>query len=67
MQQALKHRHLSATWWEEEGRFDSVEEAGLKWRERRKHVDKVAAMFILQDYLDLRPGRPISAAVDPDM
>jgi putative Holliday junction resolvase len=29
-----------------------LEEAGLNWRERRKHVDKVAAMFILQDYLD---------------
>jgi putative Holliday junction resolvase len=31
-----------------------LEEAGLKWRERRKHVDKVAAMLILQDYLDSR-------------
>jgi putative Holliday junction resolvase len=29
-----------------------LEEAGLKWRDRRKHVDKVAAMLILQDYLD---------------
>jgi putative Holliday junction resolvase len=29
-----------------------LEEAGLKWRDRKKHVDKVAAMFILQDYLD---------------
>ena len=33
-----------------------LEEAGLKWRDRRKHVDKVAAMFILQGYLDsLKP------------
>jgi putative holliday junction resolvase len=33
-----------------------LEEAGLNWRERRKHVDKLAAMFILQDYLDsLKP------------
>jgi putative Holliday junction resolvase len=33
-----------------------LEEAGLNWRDRRKHVDKVAAMFILQEYLDsLRP------------
>jgi len=33
-----------------------LEEAGLNWRNRRKHVDKVAAMFILQDYLDsLKP------------
>ena len=29
-----------------------LEETGLKWRDRKKHVDKVAAMFILQDYLD---------------
>lgn len=29
-----------------------LEEAGLRWRDRKKHVDKVAAMFILQDYLD---------------
>jgi putative pre-16S rRNA nuclease len=29
-----------------------LEEAGLNWRDRRKHVDKVAAMLILQDYLD---------------
>lgn len=33
-----------------------LEEAGLGWRERRKHVDKVAAMFILQDYLDSVKG-----------
>lgn len=33
-----------------------LEEAGLGWRERRKHVDKVAAMFILQDYLDSLKG-----------
>ena len=30
-------------------------EAGLNWRERKKHVDKVAAMLILQAYLDSRP------------
>ena len=29
-----------------------LEELGLNWRERRKHVDKIAAMFILQNYLD---------------
>jgi putative Holliday junction resolvase len=29
-----------------------LEEMGLNWRERRKHVDKIAAMFILQSYLD---------------
>jgi putative holliday junction resolvase len=32
-----------------------LEAAGLNWRERKKHVDKVAAMLILQDYLDNRP------------
>ena len=34
-----------------------LEEMGLKWRERREHVDKIAAMIILQNYLDSRPGR----------
>jgi putative Holliday junction resolvase len=29
-----------------------LEEAGLKWQERKKYVDKIAAMMILQDYLD---------------
>ena len=29
-----------------------LEEMGLNWRERKKHVDKIAAMFILQSYLD---------------
>jgi putative Holliday junction resolvase len=29
-----------------------LEEMGLKWKERRKHVDKIAAMLILQSYLD---------------
>ena len=31
-----------------------LEELGLNWRERRKQIDKVAAMIILQDYLDSR-------------
>ena len=31
-----------------------LEEAGLNWRDRKKHIDKVAAMLILQDYLDRR-------------
>ena len=34
-----------------------LEEMGLKWRKRREHVDKIAAMIILQSYLDTRPGR----------
>jgi putative Holliday junction resolvase len=31
-----------------------LEEMGLKWRERRRHVDRIAAMLILQSYLDSR-------------
>jgi putative holliday junction resolvase len=31
-----------------------LEEMGLKWRQRRRHVDKIAAMLILQSYLDSR-------------
>ena len=34
-----------------------LEEMGLKWRRRREHVDKIAAMIILQGYLDSRSGR----------
>jgi putative Holliday junction resolvase len=34
-----------------------LEQMGLNWRQRRGHVDKIAAMFILQNYLDSRPGR----------
>jgi putative Holliday junction resolvase len=33
-----------------------LEEMGLNWRKRREHVDKIAAMIILQNYLDSRPG-----------
>lgn len=31
-----------------------LEEMGLNWRQRRRHVDKIAAMIILQSYLDSR-------------
>jgi RNase H-fold protein (predicted Holliday junction resolvase) len=31
---------------------EHLQEMGLDWRERRKHVDKIAAMFILQSYLN---------------
>jgi putative Holliday junction resolvase len=34
-----------------------LEELGLNWRKRRQHVDEVAAMLILQGYLD-RQSRP---------
>ena len=33
-----------------------LEEMGLKWRQRREHIDKIAAMIILQSYLDHRPN-----------
>ena len=33
-----------------------LEEMGLSWRKRREHVDKVAAMLILQSYLDGHQG-----------
>ena len=34
-----------------------LEEMGLNWRQRREHIDKIAAMIILQSYLDSR-SRP---------
>jgi len=34
-----------------------LEEMGLNWRKRREHVDKIAAMIILQNYLDSRSGQ----------
>jgi len=35
-----------------------LEQMGMNWRRRREHVDKVAAMIILQNYLDSLPGHP---------
>jgi putative pre-16S rRNA nuclease len=34
-----------------------LEEMGLKWRKRRDHIDKIAAMMILQSYLDNRSSQ----------
>jgi putative Holliday junction resolvase len=34
-----------------------LQQMGLNWRQRREQVDKIAAMIILQNYLDSRPGR----------
>ena len=34
-----------------------LEQMGLNWRQRREQVDKIAAMIILQNYLDSRPDR----------
>ena len=47
---------LPVTFWDE--RLTSVEaeqhleQMGLNWRQRREQVDKIAAMIILQNYLD---------------
>jgi putative holliday junction resolvase len=35
-----------------------LQEMGLNWRQRREQVDKIAAMIILQNYLDSRSERP---------
>jgi len=37
------------------------------WRSRKERLDAAAAAIILQEYLDVRPGRPIPIAADPDM
>lgn len=45
--------------WDERGTSiaaeEHLEQMGMKWRERRRHVDKMAAAMILQSYLDSRP------------
>jgi len=35
-----------------------LEQMGLNWRQRREHVDKIAAMIILQCYLDSHTTKP---------
>jgi putative Holliday junction resolvase len=35
-----------------------LEQMGMNWRRRREHVDKIAAMIILQNYLDSRASHP---------
>jgi putative Holliday junction resolvase len=36
-----------------------LEQMGLNWRQRREQVDKIAAMIILQNYLDnQKPSQP---------
>jgi putative Holliday junction resolvase len=50
--------HLRVTFWDERltsfAAEQHLEEMGLNWRKRREHVDQVAAMLILQSYLDGR-------------
>jgi putative Holliday junction resolvase len=49
---------LPVVLWDERGTSaaaeEHLEEMGMKWRERRRHVDKMAAAMILQSYLDSR-------------
>jgi putative Holliday junction resolvase len=56
-----KHLNIPIIFWDERltsfAAEQHLEEMGLNWRERRKHVDKVAAMIILQNYLDSRSGQ----------
>jgi len=33
---------------------EHLRDLGLKWRQRRKHIDQIAAMLILQNYLENR-------------
>ena len=51
-----KALNLPVVFWDERGTSiaaeEHLEEMGLKWRKRRLHVDKIAAAFILQSYLD---------------
>lgn len=37
------------------------------WRTRKQRLDAAAAAIILQDYLDVRPGRPVPIPADPEM
>jgi len=49
---------LPVTFWDERltsfAAEQHLEDLGLNWRKRREQVDKIAAMFILQSYLDSR-------------
>jgi len=58
---AQKLRHVTGipvVFWDERltsfAAEQHLEELGVSWRKRRDHVDKIAAMLILQSYLDRR-------------
>lgn len=61
VEELQKVLNLPVTFWDE--RLTSVAaeehlaEMGLNWRRRREQLDKIAAMIILQNYLDSRPDR----------
>jgi putative Holliday junction resolvase len=56
-----KQLNLPIVFWDERltsfAAEQHLEEMGLNWRKRREHVDKIAAMIILQNYLDSRSGQ----------
>jgi putative Holliday junction resolvase len=37
------------------------------WRSRKARLDAAAAAVILQEYLDVRPGRPVPLSADPEL
>ena len=60
-QQLQKFTGIPVTFWDERltsfAAEQHLQEMGMKWRKRREHVDKIAAMIILQNYLDARNTR----------
>jgi putative holliday junction resolvase len=60
-EQLRKVLNLPIVFWDERlTSFEAeqhLEQMGLNWRQRRQQVDKIAAMIILQNYLDRRSGR----------
>jgi putative Holliday junction resolvase len=57
--EAVQHAlNIPISYWDERltsfAAEQHLEEMGLGWRERREQVDKIAAMIILQEYLDSR-------------
>jgi putative Holliday junction resolvase len=41
--------------------------ADKDWRTRKQRLDAAAAAIILQEYLDVRPGRPVPIPADPEV
>ena len=56
-----KEINLPITLWDERlstvSALKSLREGEVKWRKRKKMVDRVSAIFILQSYLDSLPGK----------
>ena len=59
--QLEKQLNIPVVFWDERltsfAAEQHLEDMGLNWRKRREHVDKIAAMIILQNYLDSRAGQ----------